>query len=58
MIKILLTFIILTAAISFAIKTVRQMTGKEKWALTKTLGYATIVSSLAFAAMIAIVIIF
>lgn len=58
MIKILLTFILFTVAIAFAIKTVRQMTGKEKWALTKIAGYAIICSSLAFAAMIAIVIIF
>jgi len=58
MIKILLTFVLFTAVIAFAIKTVREMTGKEKWALTKTIGYAIISSSLAFAAMIAIVIIF
>ncbi len=58
MIKILLTFVFFTAVIAFAIKTVRQMTGKEKWALTKTLGYAIICSSLAFAAMVALVILF
>ena len=58
MIKLLFTFAFLTAVIAFAIKTVRQMTGKEKWALTKTIGYAIVVSSLAFAAMIAIVILF
>ncbi len=58
MIKILLAFVILTAVIAFAVKTVREMTGKEKWALTKTLGYAIICSSLALAAMISIVVLF
>jgi hypothetical protein len=58
MIKILLTFIFLTAVAAFVIKTVREMTGKQKWALTKTIGYAILYSSLALAAMISIVIIF
>ena len=58
MIKILLAFVILTAVIAFAVKTVREMTGKEKWALTKTLGYAIICSLLALAVMISIVVLF
>jgi hypothetical protein len=58
MIKILLTFVLLTIAVAFGIRTVRQMTGKEKWALTKTVGYAILCSSIAFALMISIVIIF
>jgi hypothetical protein len=58
MIKILLTFIFFTTVIAFAIKKVRQMTGKETWALTKTVSYAILVSSLAFAVMISIVILF
>lgn len=58
MIRILLTFIFLAVVIGFGIKTVRQMTGKEQWALTKTVGYAILCSSIAIALMILIVIIF
>ncbi len=58
MIRILLAFIFLAIVFGFAIKTVRQMTGKEKWALTKTVGYAIICSLLAVVTMIFIVIIF
>lgn len=58
MIKVILSFIIFTLIIAFGIKTVEQMTGKERWTLTKTLGYAIICASLAFATMIALVILF
>lgn len=58
MIKFLLTFIILAVIIGFGIKMVRQMTGKERWALTKTIGYATICSLLAITVMTFIVLIF
>jgi hypothetical protein len=58
MIRVLLTFVILAVLFGFAIKTVRQMTGKDKWALTKTAGYAILCSLLAVAAMIFIVILF
>ncbi len=58
MIRILLVFVFLAIVFGFTIKTVRQMTGKEKWALTKTAGYAIICSLLAVATMIFIVILF
>ncbi len=58
MIRILLVFVFLAIVFGFTIKTVRQMTGKEKWALTKTVGYAIICSLLAVATMIFIVILF
>ena len=58
MIRILLVFVFLAIVFGFAIKTVRQMTGKEKWALTKTAGYAIICSLLAVVTMIFIVILF
>ena len=57
-IKILLSFTIFTLIIAFGIKTIRQMTGKQRWALTKTLGCAIIYASLAFAAMFTLVILF
>jgi hypothetical protein len=58
MFKILLSFILLAVIIGLAISTVRKMSGKEKWALTKTIGYATICSLSAMAVMISIVLIF
>ncbi len=58
MIRILLVFVFLAIVFGFTIKTVRQMTGKEKWALTKTAGYAIICSLLAVVTMIFIVILF
>ncbi len=58
MIKILLTFIFFTAVVAFVIKTVRKMTGKEKWMLTKLLGYSIICSSLTFVTIAIIVLLF
>lgn len=58
MIKMLLAFVFLAIVFGFGIQTVRTMTGKEKWALTKTVAYATICSLLAVAAMVLIVILF
>ncbi len=58
MIRILLVFVFLAIVFRFAIKTVRQMTGKEKWALTKTASYAILCSLLAVATMTLIVVIF
>ncbi len=58
MIKILATFIFLSVAFGFTLHTVRLMTGKEKWALTKTISYAILCALLAIAVMIFIVILF
>jgi hypothetical protein len=58
MIRLWLVFGILFAAFYFGIPAWRQLTGKEKWALTKTLFYSILCSSLALASMILIVILF
>lgn len=58
MMRLVLTFLICTISIWWAIDYIRQMTGKERWGLTKTLVYATICSSLALAVMTAIVVLF
>jgi hypothetical protein len=58
MFKILLALILLSIIIGFSINTVRKMTGKEKWQLTKLIGFSILCASLAFAAMISIVVIF
>ncbi len=56
--KIVFTFIVLATLIGLSINSVRKMTGKEKWALTKTIAYAIICSLLAIATMLSIVILF
>ena len=58
MIRLWLTFFIISAIIHFGIIGWREMTGKERWSLTKTLGYSIIVASLAIAVMFSIVIFF
>jgi hypothetical protein len=58
MIKIILAFLIAFGICYFGIKGYRDLTGKDKWALTKLVGYSIFCSVLAIAVLIAIVIIF
>jgi hypothetical protein len=58
MIRLWLAFIILAVLIHFGIQTWRKMSGKEKWSLTKSLGYSIIVSLLALMVMTGLVIAF
>ena len=58
MIRLWLVFAILTGLIHFGITTVREMDGKERWTLTKSLTYSIIVSLLAVLVMTIIVILF
>lgn len=58
MAKIFLTFFLLVVIFYFSINAVRALNKKEKWALTKTVGYAILCASLAVLAMISIVILF
>jgi hypothetical protein len=58
MIKIVLGFLLVFAAFFFGINTVRTMTGKEKWALTKIITYSTICAVLTTAALIGFVLTF
>jgi len=58
MIRLWLSFILFAVVIHFSISTWRNMTGKDKWSLTKTAIYSIIVSLLAIAAMTVIVILF
>jgi len=58
MIRVWLTFIVFAVVIHFGITAWRALSGKEKWGLTKSLGYSILVSSLAFAAIIGLVILF
>jgi hypothetical protein len=58
MIKLILTFVFVAAIIHFAITSWRLLSGLDKWALTKTLGYSIIVSALTVMLLASIVIIF
>ena len=58
MIRLWLAFIILAALIHFGIQAWQTMTGKDRWVLTKSLGYSIIVSLLTLMIMVAIVVIF
>ena len=58
MIRVVLFFAILAILIHFGITGWRSLTGKERWSLTKTLGYSIIVSLLAIVVMMFIVVLF
>jgi hypothetical protein len=58
MIGLWLAFAILAVLVHFGITAWRNMTGKERWNLTKSVMYSIIVALLAVVAMTVIVILF
>ena len=58
MIRMWLTFIIVAVVIHLGITAWRSLSGLEKWSLTKTLAYSIMVSLLALAVIVGIVILF
>jgi len=58
MISVWLAFIVFAVVIHFGITAWRNMEQKQRWSLTKTAFYSTIVSLLALAVMTAIVVLF
>ena len=54
----ILIFIITCALLYGGIEGFRALTGKQKWALTKSVGYSILVSAIALAILAAIVIAF
>jgi hypothetical protein len=58
MIRLWLVFAILAVLIHFGITAWRNMTGKERWTLTKSVTYSIIVALLAVLVMMVIVILF
>lgn len=58
MIKALLAFVVLFTLVYFGIELFRKMTGKQKWALTKTVTYSIVCGVLALLALTAIVVLF
>jgi hypothetical protein len=58
MIRLWLAFAILAVLIHFGITAWRNMEGKERWTLTKSIAYSILVSLLAVLVMTVIVILF
>jgi hypothetical protein len=58
MIRLWLAFIIVAVLVHFGLTAWRNMTGKEQWTLTKSIGYSIIVALLAVLVMTVIVILF
>ena len=58
MIRLWLMFAVLFAGFYFGIPAFRNLKGKEKWDLTKTLVFSLVCSLLAVGAMILIVVLF
>jgi hypothetical protein len=58
MIRIILAWVILSALIAFLITMFRSLSGKEKWQVTKIVGYATMCSLIAVAILVGITVIF
>lgn len=58
MIRLWLTFAVVAVLIHFGLTAWRNMNGKEKWTLTKSISYSILVSLLAVMLMTVIVILF
>ena len=58
MIRLWLAFAILAVLIHFGITAWRNLNGKERWTLTKSIAYSIIVASLALVLMVGLVILF
>jgi hypothetical protein len=58
MFKIILAFLVAFGICFFGIKGFRDLTGKDRWALTKLVAYSTICAILAIVVLILLVILF
>ena len=58
MIRVFLAFIVIFGMFFIGIQTVRNMTGKELWSMTKLLTYSLFCAILTLATLISIVVIF
>ena len=58
MIRVLMAWVFLSALIAFLITMFRSLSGKEKWQLTKIVGYATGCSLIAVAILVGITVLF
>lgn len=48
MARVVLIFLLLTGSIAIGISAFRELTGKEKWRLTKLVAYGTMCAAIAF----------
>ena len=58
MFKIILTLVVLFLIYFFGISQLRKLTGKEKWELTKLLGFSILCTSLTFVTISVFVLLF
>ena len=58
MIKIILAFLLLSVAVGIVITAVRNMSGLEKWQLTKVVAYAIMCALLATVLLVVTVLVF
>jgi hypothetical protein len=58
MFKIILAFLVAFGICFFGIKGFRELTGKDRWALTKLVAYSTICAVVAIAILVLLVILF
>jgi hypothetical protein len=58
MIRVLLAFVVVFGLFFFVILAVRDMTGRERWALTKLLTYSAICAILTLVFLITLVVLF
>jgi len=58
MVRGILIFLITCGLVYGSIEGFRALTGKQKWALTKSVGYSMLVSAIAMVILTAIVILF
>ncbi len=58
MIKIILAFLLLSVAVGMVITAVRNMSGLEKWQLTKVVAYAIMCALLATVLLVVTVLVF
>ena len=58
MIRIWLSFFFIALIVHFGVQAWRDMSGKERWSLTKSLGYSIIIALLAVLVMTVFVVLF
>ena len=58
MIRVVLAFAVIFGLFFFGIRAVRDMSGKERWEITKLLTYSTVCAILTLVFLIALVVLF
>lgn len=58
MIRVLIFFLFISLAVGVGITTLRHMTGKELWSLSKTIGFSLLCGFIALVIMVGLVVLF